>query len=82
MEHGNRSYGIYNRSEQAVCCGRIQNDVIPDFRFSPRWHSDGYLIDAVDADIVYEYFDFLLEKEEVAGLTIEDNPLLVLYKLK
>lgn len=36
----------------------------------------------VDADIVYEYFDFLLEKEEVAGLTIDDNPLLVLYKLK
>lgn len=82
LVHGNRAYGIYDRSDWSVCCGNIQNDVIPDFRFSPRWHSDGYLIDAVDADIVYEYFDFLLEKEEVAGLTIEDNPLLVLYKLK
>ena len=82
LVHGNRAYGIYDRSDWSVCCGNIQNDVIPDFRFSPRWHSDGYLIDAVDADIVYEYFDFLLEKEEVTGLTIEDNPLLVLYKLK
>jgi len=82
LVHGNRAYGIYDRSDWSVCCGNVQNDVIPDFRFFPRWHSDGYLIDAVDADIVYEYFDFLLEKEEVAGLTIEDNPLLVLYKLK
>lgn len=82
LVHGNRAYGIYDRSDWSVCCGNVQNDVIPDFRFSPRWHSDGYLIDAVDADIVYEYFDSLLEKEEVAGLTIEDNPLLVLYKLK
>lgn len=52
------------------------------FKFIGKMKTVQTLMLLVDADIVYEYFDFLLEKEEVAGLTIEDNPLLVLYKLK
>lgn len=52
------------------------------FKFIGKMKTVQTLMLLVDADIVYEYFDFLLEKEEVTGLTIEDNPLLVLYKLK
>lgn len=79
-----RYHSFYEKNSATLRSGKIENDIIPDYnRFFPRWSSNNYLIESVDAEYVLNSFKGLTDYEKsLADLRPEDNPVLVLYSLK
>lgn len=77
-----RFMSVFDRVNRELNTGEIKNDMISNFRFFPRWSNNGYLIEEVDAGLIYEHFQFMLKFPELLELKREDNPIIILYKLK
>lgn len=61
---GERIVSVYDRKNHTVSTGKIENDLIPGFRFFPRWGNAGYLVDELTPDLIYEVFPDLLKRSE------------------
>lgn len=79
---GERCHALYEKAgDRTLGAGKVKNDLIADFRFFPQWGNDGLLMDAVNPDLLHEYFSFLLGRAELSGVKDGDNPVLVIYRV-
>ncbi|WP_080905453.1 6-bladed beta-propeller [Parabacteroides sp. Marseille-P3160] len=79
---GNREYCIYDRNSKNAICSTINNDLIKDFRFFPRWGNDNYLIEEVSSELVLNGFKSSFQKEIIEDLKPDDNPIIIVYEIK
>ena len=78
-----RHYGFYDKVNKTLSNGIINNDLIKEFRFFPRWGNDNYLIEEVEAEYVINDFKSLIDiNEQLKELKEDDNPVIILYTLK
>ncbi|MDR1783172.1 MAG: 6-bladed beta-propeller [Dysgonamonadaceae bacterium] len=78
-----RYFCIHELADGNTVSGIVENDLIKDFRFFPRWGTANFLFDAVDAQYVTEDFAFLSDyNEEIKSIKEDDNPVVVIYTLK
>lgn len=49
-----------------------KNDWIQGFRFFPRWGDEKYLVEEINAGILYEYFPTLLESMKLHDLSPDE----------
>ena len=74
---------FYNLSTEELSNGIMNNDLVENFRFFPRWGNDNYLIEEVAAEHVINHFPTLVDlNEQLKDLKEDDNPVIVLYTLK
>lgn len=62
--------------------GLIDNDLIDNFRFFPRWGNGNYLIEELSPEILLEGFKESPQFKDFLNIEIDDNPLIIIYKLK
>lgn len=79
---GERAFCVFDKLNNKKEIGFVSNDLIPDFRFFPRWGDGRYLIEEINAGILYEYFPSLLKHSRLRNLSLEDNPVIILYEIK
>lgn len=78
-----RFFACYDMRTEKVETGEMENDLLPDFRFFPRWLRNRMWIDCVNADAIVSTFPWMMEKYPcLNGLEEGDNPVLVLYVFK
>ncbi len=78
-----RYFCIYDRENNMNVSGSVNNDLINDFRFFPRWGNDNYLIEELAPDILINDFSQSPQFKPFIDITKEDdNPLIIIYKLK
>ena len=77
-----RKYCVYNKKNSIALNGTVENDLIKDFRFLPIYGNNNYLIETINPEDIYNYFPFLLKNKELANLKIDDNPVLIFYRIK
>ena len=79
----NRKFALFNQKTKDIKNGFVVNDLIPEYRFFPKWADENKLIEVVDAITIIENFSFLKNKiESLNSLSANNNPVLVLYYLK
>jgi len=49
--------------------GIVNNDLMSDFRFFPRWGNEKYLIEEVSSEILCEYFPAFLKSMKLYDLS-------------
>lgn len=62
--------------------GVVKNDLIQDYRFFPRWGDKNYLVEEINAVLLCEYFPELLNNKNLRKLSPNDNPVILIYKIK
>jgi hypothetical protein len=77
-----RWFCIHDMEKKSTKSGLINNDLIKDFRFFPRWGNDGFLIEELGSEILLEHFNSSPQFEKCINVTEDDNPLIIIYKLK
>ncbi len=78
-----RYYCIYDRENNINVSGTVNNDLINNFRFFPRWGNDNYLIEELTPDILINDFSRSSQFKHYIDITkVDDNPLIIIYKLK
>jgi hypothetical protein len=79
----NRHYCFYDLTTGELSNGIINNDLIENFRFFPRWGNSNYLIEEVDAEYVIDNFSSLRNhNEQLRDIKVDDKPVIVLYTLR
>ncbi len=80
---GERQFVFYEKKTKNTKYGKIENDLIPSYRFFPSGSEGNILIEIVDPITILEFFEFLTEEVyALKSLTENDNPILILYHLK
>lgn len=77
-----RYFCIHDIKENITKAGLITNDLIKNFRFFPRWGNDDFLIEELGSEILMEYFKTLPQFEKFSNVSEDDNPFIIIYKLK
>lgn len=77
-----RLFCIHDIEKNISNSGFIENDLIKEFRFFPRWGNDDFLIEEVGSEILKEHFNSSPQFEKFIKGSEEDNPLIIIYKLK
>ena len=77
-----RVFCVVDKSNDKVEVGVVKNDLIQGYRFFPRWGDEKYLVEEINAGILYEYFPTLLESMKLHDLSPDDNPVILLYEMK
>jgi hypothetical protein len=78
-----RYYCIYDRESNMNLSGLVNNDLINNFRFYPKWGNDNYLIEELTPDILMNDFSQSPQFKHFINISTEDdNPLIIIYKLK
>lgn len=78
----NRLFCIHNKESNTTQSGEIDNDLITDFRFFPRWGNDNYLIEELGSEMLIEHFKSSPQFEKFTDVNVEDNPFVIIYTLK
>lgn len=93
-QHDNHLFISYNykkryfvdfdmNKKQIVFNGELVNDLLPEFRFFPRFQVGEYWIDGVESYILTEYFPKIQTSfDSIQQLKETDNPVLFIYKIK
>lgn len=80
---GKRQFGFYNKKTDKLQYGAVSNDIHKNYRFLPSWKSGKILIEIIDVLTMNEYFtDLKTSIDCLKELSLEDNPILVIYYLK
>lgn len=79
---GKRYYCIYDREEKSNISGLINNDLIDNFRFFPKWGNFDYLIEELSIEGLKSNFMLSSQLNEYQNSDEFDNPLIIIYKLK
>jgi len=79
---GERHYHVLDKTNNDRYIGIVNNDLIQDYRFFPRWGNEKYLIEEVSAEILCEYFPAFLKSMKLHDLSPDDNPVILLYEMK
>lgn len=83
MYKQSRFFTIYDIHEDVSRSGLVENDMILNFRFFPRWGNDNYLIEELSADLlVNDFSDSPQLAHQVSITKEEDNPIIIIYQLK
>ena len=83
INQDNRYFYHYNTHTRESQNGQIVNDLIPAFRFFPRFAKDNKIIDWIDAASLLEYFpQVVLAHPILHDLKENDNPILFIYHPK
>jgi hypothetical protein len=80
-----RYFNVYDRIADISVNGIVNNDLIENFRFFPRWGNDHYLIEALDPEHLLNEFSGSLQLANSVNLNTvleDDNPLIIIYELK
>lgn len=78
-----RHFCFYDKRKQTLRNGIVENDLLKDFRFFPRWHNDNFLIEEVAAYHIVTYFSSLANyNNQLKETKDDDNPIIVIYTLK
>lgn len=77
-----RHFCIYDKDKNVNISGLIDNDLIDNFRFFPRWGNGNYLIEELNPEILLEGFKESPQFKNFLNIEIDDNPLIIIYKLK
>lgn len=77
-----RYFCIHDKENNTNNTGVVQNDLIHDFRFFPRWGNDNYLIEEIGSQILMEHFGSSPQFSEFTNVSEDDNPFIIIYKLK
>lgn len=77
-----RYFCIHNKENNITNTGIVDNDLITDFRFFPRWGNDNYLIEELGSQILMEHFGSLPQFSEFTNVSEDDNPFIIIYNLK
>ena len=82
--NGRRYFFHYNtHSKSSLFNGDFVNDLIPRFRFFPRWQKNSYWIDCIDSYALINGFPDLPKTiKQLQPLQETDNPVLFIYKIK
>lgn len=79
---GERNYYVLDKTNGDRQVGVVNNDLIQDYRFFPRWGDERYLIEEVRPEILCEHCPAFLQSMHLQGLLLDDNPVIVLYEMK
>ena len=83
MYNYNRRHCFYNLKNRETNFGVVNNDIIKEFFFFPRWGNDDYLFQEVASHHVKEDFIFLSNyNEKIKEIQEDDNPVIIMYVLK
>ena len=83
FSHQVRISCVWDRTQNHVETGIIQNDLVPHYRFFPRWGNEDYLLEEISPSLLRESFSELVNKIPILNsINEDDNPVLVLYKWK
>lgn len=77
-----RYFCIHDRESNTNNTGVVDNDLITDFRFSPRWGNDNYLIEELGSGMLLEHFATSPQFSEFTNVSEDDNPFIIIYELK
>ena len=78
-----RNFCFYNMKNKSLQYGVVNNDLIKNFIFSPRWGNDNFLIETVESHHVIEEFPFLVKYyEQLKDIKSDDNPIIIIYSLQ
>lgn len=77
-----RYFCIHNKENNTNNTGVVQNDLIHDFRFFPRWGNDNYLIEELGSELLIEHFGSSPQFSEFTNISEDDNPFIIIYRLK
>ena len=78
-----RNHCFYDLKNNETKFGVVNNDIIKDFFFFPRWGNEDYLFQEVASYHVKEDFYFLSNyNEKIKDVEEDDNPIIILYVLK
>lgn len=77
-----RNFCIHDIEKKTTKSGEIDNDLITDFRFFPRWGNDNYLIEELGSEILVEHFNSSPQFVKFTNVIEGDNPFIIIYKLK
>lgn len=79
-----RYFFHYNtHSKSSLFNGDFVNDLLPRFRFFPRWQKNSYWIDCIDSyTLINSFPDIQKETKQLQPLQETDNPILFIYKMK
>ena len=74
---------MWDRTQNHVETGIILNDLVPHYRFFPRWGNEDYLLEEISPSLLRESFSELVNQVPILNSVNEDdNPIVVLYKWK
>jgi hypothetical protein len=83
FHNGMRSFCFYDKNTKNIHNGIIENNLLDNFRFFPRWSNGDFLIEEVAAPYVVESFMFLATyNDKIKETKEEDNPVVVIYSIK
>lgn len=77
-----RWFCVHDIETKITKYGLIENDLIKNFRFFPRWGNDNFLIEELGSEILLAYFKSSPQFEKFINGTEDDNPLIIIYELK
>ena len=76
-------YCFYDMISLQLSNGIVINDYVEDFRFTPHWGNDNFLIDIVNAEHIIKYFSSLsIVNNNLKNIKEDDNPVVIIYTLK
>ena len=77
-----RVFCVLDRSNNQLNAGVVKNDLIQDYRFFPRWGDKNYLVEEINAGILCEYFPDFFKSMDLAKLSFNANPFILIYEIK